>query len=245
MRVALVTGAARRLGRALATRLAQDGYAVWIHYRSSEDDALGLRDALREAGATADCVRADLSTEAGVRDVLSALKTGPGRLDVLVNNVGRYDVVEPLTYETAAFEDTLRTNLLSPFDLIRGAIPLFPQEGGSVVNIGYSGLAALASSPDNLAYVTSKTGLLLMTRSMAEVLGPRGVRVNMVSPGQLDNSVDLPDGFSERVPLRRAGRLDDVCEAVSWLVGDGATYVTGQNLEVAGGYMMGLDDDRS
>ena len=245
MKVALVTGSARRLGRAIVERLAREGHAVWVHFRTSEDEAVEVQEAIRAAGGTASRVQGDLATEAGVQDIVAAVQDASGRLDVLVNNVGRYDIADPMTYERGAFEDTLATNLLGPFELIRAAAPLFPEAGGSIVNIGYSGLNALAASADNLAYVVSKTGLLVVTRTFAEVLGPRGIRVNMVSPGQLENSVDLPADFAARVPLGRAGRLDDVCDAVSWLVSDGASYVTGQDIEVAGGYMMGLDDDRA
>lgn len=245
MKVALVTGSAKRLGRAVAERLATDGHAVWVHYRTAEKDALEVQEAIRSAGGTAWRVQGDLATEAGIKNVVAAVADVSGRLDVLVNNVGRYDVADPMTYERAAFEDTLSTNLLAPFELIRASAELFPDEGGSIVNIGYSGLQALASSPENLAYVVSKTGLLVLTRSFADVLGPQGIRVNMVSPGQLDNSVDLPSDFGDRVPLGRPGTMDDVCQAVSWIVSDRASYVTGQNLEVAGGYMMGLEDDRA
>ncbi|NRA94817.1 MAG: SDR family oxidoreductase [Planctomycetes bacterium] len=245
MKVALVTGSSRRLGRALVERLAQDGCAVWVHFRTSEQEAIEVQEAIRAAGGTAWRVQGDLATETGVKNVVAAVQDVSGRLDVLVNNVGRYDVADPMTYERAAFEDTLATNLLGPFELIRAAAPIFTDEGASVVNIGYSGLNALAASADNLAYVVSKTGLLVVTRTFADVLGPRGIRVNMVSPGQLENSVDLPADFAARVPLGRAGRLDDVCDAVSWLVSDRASYVTGQNIEVAGGYMLGLDDDRA
>jgi NAD(P)-dependent dehydrogenase (short-subunit alcohol dehydrogenase family) len=244
MKVALVTGSARRLGCALLERLARDGYAVWVHFRTSEQEAIEVQETIRAAGGTAWRVQGDLATEAGVKNVVAAVQDVSGRLDVLVNNVGRYDVADPMTYERAAFEDTLATNLLGPFELIRAAAPIFTDEGGSVVNIGYSGLNALTASADNLAYVVSKTGLLVVTRTFADVLGPRGIRVNMVSPGQLENSIDLPADFADRVPLGRAGRLDDVCDAVSWLVSNRAAYVTGQNIEVAGGYMLGLDDDR-
>ena len=133
---------------------------------------------------------------------------------------------------------------MGPFDLCRHALDLFSEDGGSIVNIGYSGLGALSSSPDNLGYVVSKTGLLLVTKTLADQLGPSGIRVNMVSPGQLDISVDVPDDFADEVPLGRAGTVVDVASAVSWLASDAASYVTGQNLEVAGGYMLGLRDAR-
>lgn len=244
MRVALVTGSAKRLGRAIIERLSADGYTVWIHYLTSEAEAIELQSAVKAEGGTAFRVQADVGTEAGIRSLVEAVRDVSGRLDVLVNNVGRYDVADVLEYSREDFDATLQTNLVGPFELCRAARSLFPDDGGSIVNLGYSGLGALPSSPDNLAYVISKTGLLLATKTLAERLGEDGIRVNMVSPGQLDISVDLPSDFDEVVPLGRAGTVQDVASAVSWLVSDEASYVTGQNLEIAGGYMLGLRDER-
>jgi NAD(P)-dependent dehydrogenase (short-subunit alcohol dehydrogenase family) len=244
--VALVTGAARRLGRALAERLAAEGFAVWVHYRASAAAAEEVRRGIEERGGTAWCVAGDIGTEAGLAGIVERVAEGSGRLDALVNNVGRYAVAPLLGYSRAELEHTLRVNWLGPLDLVRLALPLLERAGGaSVVNLGYSGLDALRAAPDTLGYVTSKVALLLATRALAEELGPRGVRVNMVSPGQLENSVDLPADFGAHVPLGRAGRLVDVCDAVAFLVGERAAYVTGQNLEVAGGYMLRLRDHRA
>ena len=244
MKVALVTGSARRLGRAIAERLADDGYAVWIHYNTSEAASIEVLEGIKARGGTAFRVQADVAKPDGVASLVAAVRDVSGRLDVLVNNVGRYDIADVLEHSREDLEETLQANLVGPFELCRAARSLFPDAGGSIVNIGYTGLEALSSSPENLAYVISKTGLLLATKTLAERLGGDGVRVNMVSPGQLDISVDIPSDFDDTVPLGRPGKVEDVADAVSWIVSDRAAYVTGQNLEVAGGYMLGLRDER-
>lgn len=241
--VALVTGSARRIGRAVVERLAREGYVVWVHYRSSASEAEAVVRGVEAAGGQARAVRADVSTADGIGAIVDAITARDGRLDVLVNNVGVYHTGALCDLPRAAFEEMLASNLLAPFELIRRCLPLMG-EGAAVVNLGYVGVEHNGAEGKAAAYACSKAGLLILTRSYAEELGPRGVRVNMVSPGHVDNSVDLPAGFEARVPLRRAGRVDDICEAVAWLVGAGASYVTGQNLEVAGGFMMGLRPDR-
>ena len=122
---------------------------------------------------------------------------------------------------------------------VRGhaALPLLEDSGGQIVNIGYAGLDALVGNPDAMPYQVSKTGLLVLTKSLAEGLAPR-VRANMVSPGQLENSIDLPEDLEGTIPSGRAGRLEEVAEALLWLLD--AEYVTGVNIDVAGGYRLAL-----
>ncbi len=105
-----------------------------------------------------------------------------------------------------------------------------------MINIGYAGVERLQANPAAAPYEISKVGLLILTRSLAAAYGPRGVRCNMISPGQLSNSVDLPDDLAAEIPLGRAGTLDDVAQAMEYLLG--ADYVTGTNINVAGGYRL-------
>jgi 3-oxoacyl-[acyl-carrier protein] reductase len=244
MKTALVTGSAVRLGRALVERLASAGYAVWVHHWRSEDEAKRVAHGIVEAGGVAHVVGGDIGSPEAVEHIVNEIRRVSGRLDLLVNNVGQYPTGNLLRMEPEHFKRTLDVNLVGAYHLIHDSLPLFPESGGHIVNIGYTGLGALASSPTNTAYVISKTGLLLLTRSYAELLGPRGIRVNMVSPGQLDNSVDLPENFADSVPLGRAGRVDDIIETIMFLISDRADYITGQNIEVAGGYMLRVADCR-
>jgi NAD(P)-dependent dehydrogenase (short-subunit alcohol dehydrogenase family) len=112
--------------------------------------------------------------------------------------------------------------------------------GAGIVNIGYAGVESLTGTTHNTAYLISKTGLLILTKSLAQALGPRGIRANMVSPGILSNSVELPRKPADFIPLGVLGETADVADAVEYLLGPKARYITGVNLDVAGGYHLGL-----
>jgi NAD(P)-dependent dehydrogenase (short-subunit alcohol dehydrogenase family) len=240
-KVALVTGSAKRLGRHIAERLAAEGYFTWVHYLSSRQEAAEVLRAIRAAGGDGDLAKGDVSSPKDVAAMAARVRKGSGRLDLLVNNVGIYRTGELAAFPVGDFSATLQANLVGPFDLIQRTFDLFPA-GGSIVNIGYSGVGSLAGSAHNTAYLISKTGLLVLTKSLAQALGPRGIRVNMVSPGILDNSVELPRRPRDYVPLNRLGRCADVAEAVAFLASEKASYITGVNLDVAGGYMLGLKE---
>ncbi len=235
--VAVVTGGARRLGRHLCTTLAARGYDVVILYRSSEEDA---RTLVQEITATRRRARAwavDVGIEPQVAAAFAEIAREEGRVDLLVNNVGNYNP-QPITSLTPAVWDaTLATNLSGAYYCCFHAIPLMPAEG-NIINIGMAGLDGIRANVRGADYYVSKTGLLSLTRSLAVAHAGRHIRVNMVSPGQLDNSVDLPppDEIGQTVPLGRAGELHDVAQAIEYLLD--ARYVTGVNIDVAGGYRL-------
>ena len=113
---------------------------------------------------------------------------------------------------------------------------------GHVINLGYAGVEHLVANTRAMAYQISKAGLLVLTRSLAQALGPDGIRVNMVSPGHIDNSVDLPADIHSHVPLGRPARIDDIAGALLFLLSPAGGYITGANIEVAGGYRLSLAD---
>jgi 3-oxoacyl-[acyl-carrier protein] reductase len=239
---ALVTGSALRLGREIALRLAASGRFTFVHYRGSKRAAEAVLKTIRAAGGDGALVTGDLGAAAGVASIVRAVKSalGPrGTLDVLVNNVGVYKTGPLLRFSPDDFDAVLRANLTGAYRLIHALLPLVPRKG-NIVNIGYAGVDNLTGSTHNTAYLISKTGLLILTKSLAQALGPRGVRVNMVSPGILSNSVELPEKPSDFVPLGVLGEVGDVADAVEFIVGPKARYVTGINLDVAGGYHLGL-----
>jgi 3-oxoacyl-[acyl-carrier protein] reductase len=242
-RYALVTGSARRLGRDIALRFAAAGHFTFVHYRGSKREAEAVLKTIRAGGGDGALVSGDLATAAGVsaiaRTVSARLKAEGGRLDVLVNNVGVYKTGPLLRFDPDDFDAVLRANLSGCFRLIRALLPVIPK-GGNIVNIGYAGVENLTGTTHNTAYLISKTGLFILTKSLAQALGPRGVRVNMVSPGILSNSVELPEDTATFVPLGVLGATADVVDALEFLTGPKARYVTGVNLDVAGGYHLGL-----
>ena len=145
-----------------------------------------------------------------------------------------------LEYPVADFESTIQSNLLGSFYMIHYALPLL-QNGASIINLGYSRnlLSGRSSSQCRLQYI--QTRLALPCKSYAHELGQK-IRVNMISPGQLDNSIDLPENFDNQVPLGRAGFIQRYIKHNAVLISDQASYITGQNIDVAGGYMMKLED---
>ena len=240
MKAALVTGSARRLGRGIALRLAQEGYFTFIHYRTSPGEAKSTLQALKKLGGKGALIQGDLGSPADIKRLVATVRKKTGRLDVLVNNVGVYKPGPLLKYSPEDFETTLRLNLSSCFRLIQEALPLFPASGGSIINIGYAGVENITGPTHNTAYLISKSGLLILTKSLAQALGSRHIRVNMVSPGILSNSVELPESAKDWVPLGRLGTVEDVAEAVAFLAGKKADYITGVNLDISGGYHLNL-----
>lgn len=239
--VALVTGSAKRLGKHLVQALSKDGAAVWIHYRSSEHDALKIQAQISDAGGIAHTVQADVAVRKEVDAMFELIRQQSGHLDILINNVGEYKCGPLLDYPVEDFESALQTNLLGSLYCIKAALSLM-SSGASIINIGYSGLNSLAAHTVNTAYTISKLGLLSLTKAYAVELAPLGIRVNMVSPGQLSNSVDLPSEIEHKVPAGRAGETEDIAKLVRFLISADASYITGQNIDVAGGYMLQLQD---
>lgn len=242
-RVALVTGAARRTGRGLALALARAGADVVVHYGQSRLDAESAVAEIAALGRRGFAISADLAVPGQAEALIEASLTQAGRLDVLVNNVGNYPLGDPLGLSPDAFRATLETNLTAPYALIRAALPALVASGaGQVINLGYAGVEHMIANTRAMAYQISKAGLLVLTRSLAQALGPQGVRVNMVSPGHIDNSVDLPADIESHVPLARPARIDDIAGALLFLLSPAGAYITGANIEVAGGYRLSLAD---
>ena len=235
--VAVVTGGARRLGRRLCTILASRGFDVVVLYRDSEGDAQSLAQELTASGRRVRSLSVDVSVEAQVAEVFDSIAKTEGRVDVLVNNVGNYNPQHVTNLDPTVWDATLASNLSGAYYCCYHALNVMAA-GGNIINIGMAGLEGSRASVHGTDYFVSKSGLLVLTRSLAAAYGERNIRVNMVSPGQLDNSIDLPSSrqIGDWVPLGRAGSLDDVTQAVEYLLE--ATYVTGVNLDVSGGYRL-------
>lgn len=235
-RIALITGGSKRLGRHLALALSKAGYGVIINYRRSQKEAETLVRNLGKRGRYARAVRADIGDKVDVATMFASIEQQEGRLDLLINNVGNYEP-EHLRHVTPEdWDECIQANLNGAFYCCYHARPLLERTRGQIINIGYAGVDALVANPWATAYQVSKTGLLVLTKSLGEALAP-DVRVNMVSPGQLENSIDLPEDLPGTIPMHRAGTLNDVAGAVEYLLQ--ADYVTGINIDVAGGYRLG------
>ncbi len=235
--VAVVTGGARGLGRHLCTTLAARGFDIVILYRSSEGAARALAAQIAATGRRARARAVDVGVESQVAGAFAEVARDEGRVDLLVNNVGNYNPQNVTSLTPAVWDATLATNLSGAYYCCFHALPLMPS-GGNIINIGMAGLEGIRANVRGADYYVSKTGLLSLTRSLAAGYAERNIRVNMVSPGQLDNSVDLPspEEIGQTVPLGRAGELQDVAQATEYLLD--ARYVTGVNIDIAGGYRL-------
>ena len=235
--MAVVTGGARRLGRHLSLALAARGYDIVCLYRASEEDARALERDVAARGGRARALKVDVAAREEVAAAFESIREREGRVDILLNNVGNYNPQDVTLLEPAVWDATIGANLSGAYYCCHYALPLMP-DGGSIVSIGMAGLEGIRANRRGADYYVSKTGLLVLTRALAAGYADRKIRVNMISPGQLDNSIDLPapEEIGQYVPLGRSGALDDIEQALHYLLDAG--YVTGVNIDVAGGYRL-------
>lgn len=239
-RWAVVTGASRGLGRAIALELAARGAKVVVHYRSQEREAEATAEQVRSAGGTAVLARFDVTDPAAVEQGFRRIAEEVGPVDVLVNNAG---IASDALIAMAGDDDlapVVATNLLGTMYCCRAlARPMMGRKHGAMVNV--SSLAALRAGPGQAAYAASKGGVGAFTRALARELAPHGVRVNAVVPGFLDTGIAERMGArarqeaSARIPLKRPGTGAEVARAVAFLASDEASYVVGAELVVDGG----------
>jgi NAD(P)-dependent dehydrogenase (short-subunit alcohol dehydrogenase family) len=235
-RAALVTGSARGIGRGIALALAEAGHDVAVHWRRSRDEAEQVRADAEALGVRAVTVQGDLTDLARAGEVVREAHDALGGLTVLVNNVGNY-VYRPLDeLSLAEWEDMLGSNLSATFATCRAALPLLRRAGGGrIVNIGSAGAQQLVARPNVVAYTIAKTGVTLLTKAIAKAEAANGITANVVAPGVIENSLTRPVA---EIPSGRTGTIAEVAAAVAFLVSDDAAYVTGQVIEVAGGWNL-------
>ena len=241
MKEVLITGAAKRLGRDFAIHLGKQGFFVWIHYNNSKKEAEEVLKKINSSDGVGELIQGDISQYSQVKSIANKIKLKGGSLYVLINNVGKYSTGDITKFSIQNFDSIINSNLLGSYYMIQELHPLFNKEGGNIINIGYTGINSLAASKQATAYSISKTGLYMLNTSYAEALAEKNIRVNMISPGHLQNSIDLPKDIKTSIPLGRTGTPKDILDLVDFIISANATYITGQNIEVAGGYMMSLN----
>lgn len=240
-KVALITGAARRIGAAIATTLHADGARVAIHYRESSDAAAALAQELNAKRAdSAATFKADLSEIPALTGLVDEIVGWSGRLDILVNNASSFYPTQLGEITAAQWDDLVGSNLKAPLFLSQAALPQLRKASGVIINI--VDIHAQRPLKNHSVYGSAKAGLAMLTRSLAKDLAP-DVRVNGVSPGAIlwpenDMGEKLKDSILKQIPLDRAGKPDDVAGCVLYLVRD-ASYVTGQIIAVDGGRSLG------
>jgi NAD(P)-dependent dehydrogenase (short-subunit alcohol dehydrogenase family) len=241
-KIAAISGGGQGIGRATALAFAKAGYAVSIADTVKEAGFEVIR-MIRQLGGEAMFICADVSEEAEVRKWFSLTETDLGRVDVLINNAGISMNGDMLTMSVEQFDRVLAVNLKGTFLCSREAAKQMKGKGGSIMHIAST--RGLMSEPNTEAYSASKGGILALTHAMAVSLGPIGIRVNAISPGWIETSnwkyserASLPN-HSDRDrlqhPVGRVGVPEDIAQACLYLAGDGAGFITGQNLVIDGG----------
>ena len=233
-KVALVTGAAKRIGRSVALRLASEGADVIVNYRGSKAEAGEVVAEISAAGRRGMAIQADVAKRADVLAMFAAIEKEFGRLDILVNNAGMFFPAkfEELTEEQ--WDTILDTNLKSQFLCSQAAAPMLRRSGhGRIIN--FASLGGLLAWPAYTHYCVSKAGVIMLTRCLARALAPE-ITVNAIAPGTISFPEDSPDiagDFIRRAPLRRTGTPEDIDDAVVFLAQ--SPFITGQVIVVDGG----------
>ncbi len=241
--VALVTGASRGIGRAIALRLAADGHAVGVNYASSAASAEEVVAQIVAAGGRAVAIKADVGNEDDVRAMFDTVSTDLGPVTVLVNNAGITEDGLLLRMGTEQWDRVITTNLRSVYLCTKAVLrDMIRAKGGRIINI--SSVSGLAGNAGQANYAASKAGIIGFTKSTAKEVGSRGITVNAVAPGFIttDMTGALGDGITDavvqQISLGRLGLPEEVASVVGYLASDGASYITGQTIVVDGGLAL-------
>ncbi len=239
-KVAVVTGASKGIGAAIAKELGAQGASVVVHYASSKEGADRVVAAIVEGGGTAVAIGGSVAKSAEINTLFAEVKKTYGKLDILVNNAGVYPFtpIDQVTEEV--IQQVFSINVTGLLLAIKASLPLFPSTGGSIINIG--SIASVLASPSMSVYNGTKGAVDSITRTLAKELGSRDIRVNSINPGPIvtEGSASLVEGdFAKaliaQTPLARIGKPEDVAPIVTMLASDDAQWITGDLIQVSGG----------
>jgi len=241
-KVAVVTGASKGIGAAIAKEFAAEGASVVVNYASSKTDADKVVDEITKRGGKAVAVQGSVAKKAEVEKLFVATEKALGKIDILVNNAGvyRWDPLETVTEDE--FHREFNTNVLGIILVTQEALKHFKSSGGSIINIG--SLASSLTPPTAVVYNATKGAVDAITRTLAKELGPRKIRVNSINPGMVITEGVVAGGFTEsdfrkiaesQTPLGRIGQPDDIAPAAVFFASPGSAWVSGETLLIAGG----------
>lgn len=239
-KVALVTGAGRGIGSSIAKRLAREGATVIVNYSGNSDAANETVKVITDEGGKAEVYQCNVENSEAVKDMVDYIVKTYGKIDILVNNAGITRDGLMLRMSEEDFDKVIDVNLKGTFNCVKCVSrQMLKQRSGRIVNM--SSVVGIAGNAGQVNYSASKAGVIGLTKSAAKELASRGITVNAVAPGYIDTdmtkvlSPELKEGIIKTVPLGRMGETDDISNAVSFLVSDEASYITGQVLSVDGG----------
>lgn len=238
MKVALVTGAAKGLGKSFASFLAEEGFVVVVHYNKSEKEAGRTLGELRKISPKSTKVSANLRDESQAVRMFKEISIQFGRIDLLINNVGNFIYKEFSKTANAEFRDIMESNLYSTLYCSREALKLMKkQKSGQIINIGSVGAERITVTRRSTPYYMAKTDIYMLTKIMAWEEAKWGVRINMISPVSWKS--DIFD--SKNLPGGRETKMNDIINALKFLISEDSYYINGANIEVAGGFIPGIN----
>lgn len=239
-KTALVTGASRGIGRAIALRFAAEGADVAFTYRSQHEAAQSLVSEIEAFGVKALAFASDAASFEDAHRIVEEVKAALGRIDILVNNAGITKDGLMMRMDEAQWDAVIDTNLKSAFNFIHACTPVMArQRGGSIINM--SSVVGIIGNAGQCNYSASKAGLIGLSKSIAKEMGPRGIRANCIAPGFIETDMtavlsdSMKDEWAKQIPLRRAGKPEDVADTAVFLASDLSSYVTGQVISCCGG----------
>lgn len=241
MKTAIITGASRGIGKAIATLLAQNDYNVVINYNRSEEQAKALVEVLTAQGLSAVCYKADVSDEAQAEALVRFTLDRWGKVDLLVNNAGVSASGLLIDMPIAQINDTIAVNLTGTIVMTQKvAKGMLSNQSGNIINI--SSIWGEIGGSCEAVYSATKGGVIAFSKAMAKELGYNGIRVNCIAPGIIDTDMNARLSTSDvqniidDIPCQRIGRAEDIAKAVLWLASDEASYINGQVLSINGGW---------
>ncbi len=234
-KVALVLGSAKNMGAAIAVALAKEGAKVAVHYRSSEKEAMSTFGKVKSLSPGSILAKCDIENESELKALFSQIEKEYGRLDMLVNCVGDFIWKKMSETSREELESVMRNNMLSAYSAMKAALPLMRKNCfGRIINFGSAGSERIMVREMTSPYYAAKTGLYMISKSLSSECIRDGITINMVSPGMLATSVAGPG--IDKMPAGRYAEFGDIVNAVMFLISEKSSYITGANIEVAGGW---------
>ncbi|AOR23170.1 3-oxoacyl-[acyl-carrier-protein] reductase [Clostridium taeniosporum] len=240
---AIITGAARGIGKAIALKLASLGANIVLNYRSSEEEAKIVASEIEDMGVEVLTVKGDISKSEDVENLINEAKNKFGIIDIIVNNAGITKDTLILRMKEKDFDDVIDVNLKGVFNCLKAITPVMvKQKHGKIINV--SSVVGVVGNAGQVNYSASKAGVIGMTKSLAKELGTRGINVNAVAPGFIETDMTsvlnekVKEEAKKNIPLRKFGTPEDVAGVVAFLASENSNYVTGQVINIDGGMVM-------
>lgn len=236
MQVALITGSAQGLGKAVVEHFAEKGLLVVVHYHKNKQKANELVDELIKKDKKAIALQANLENAEEVNNLFLEIDKQFGRLDILVNNVGNFQRKNLLELSLDDWNSIIQNNVNSVFQCTQLAIRLMRKNKyGRIINLGFAGISQMTIETDITAYFVAKNNVYYLTKAFAKALGGENINIHIVSPGVLESSVEKP---IHEIPKKRLAIFEEMISSIDFLTSEKSDYLTGQHIEVSGGWRL-------